>query len=96
MARHFSEIFSSFARTYSNAMQRYWAVVCRIRAVEQGEEPNETQCAPVSPLVSNCRIGASADPQMSKVKWDPPQVPAASVEILDGGCVLYRLLPRSR
>jgi hypothetical protein len=33
---------------------------------------------------------------MSKVKSGSPGVPAASVEILDGGCVLYRLLPRSR
>jgi hypothetical protein len=38
----------------------------------------------------------SADPQSSKVKSDPPGLRVASVESLDGGCVLYWLLPRSR
>jgi hypothetical protein len=37
---------------------------------------------------------ASSDSQLSKMKSDPPVVPTASVEVLDGGCVLYRLLPR--
>ena len=36
-------------------------------------------------------LGASADPQLSNVKSDRRGVPAASVETLDGGCVLYRL-----
>jgi hypothetical protein len=34
-------------------------------------------------------LGASADPQLSNVKSNRPGVPVASVETLDGGCVLY-------
>ena len=48
------------------------------------------------PWSAIAELVASSDPQMSKVKSGSPGVPAASVEILDGGCVLYRLLPRSR
>jgi hypothetical protein len=36
-------------------------------------------------------LGASADPRLSNVKSNRPGVLAASVETLDGGCVLYRL-----
>ena len=72
-----------------------WPMKERVRVRQIVRDPMKCNAHLYLPWSVIAELVASADAQLPKVKSDPPGVPAASVESLDGGCVLYRLLPRS-